>query len=234
MHEAIQLEDVHEILALEVVVALVVEIAQVAAGGVDLVHGDGGFHMGPAVGRPGRVRQVAGVELHQHGPPGADLLLQVRHEGPPGGEFLDVEPVEFEEIPMGELEEGPLVPFEVDGQGEGEGRQGFLPQAVEELDDHVRVAVGLCPDAVPAMDAMALVGGWIEREDLSHVESSGHGAALLAQASPRVLRTGSGQASSLNPCVLKSARAMRSSPKPMQAEWAGRPSAVRMSKAWPK
>ena len=68
---------------------------------------------------------------------------------------------------MRELEEGPLIALEINRQGERQGGDGFEAPGVQQLDPHIDVTIGLGPDALFAMNAVALVAVGVQGEDLS-------------------------------------------------------------------
>src|SRR6185503_1067170 len=137
----------------------------------------------------------------------------------PERKLLHVEAVQLVEIEERELEEGPLIALEVDGEGERQRRDGIVPQGVQQLDPGGDVAVRLRPEAAfVAVNLMALVRRRIEREHALHHR-------------PSIVRTSAGHERVSKPCLLNSASAMRSRPNPMHAVCAGFPSAVRMSNA---
>ena len=104
---------------------------------------------------------------------------------------------------MREFEERPLIPFEIDSKREGKRRYRLEPEPMQQLHHDIHVAVRLGPAAFLAVDGVALVGRGVEFSD-----DGGHSFSTP--------RTSDGQVSGSIPCVAKSARATRSSPKPTQ------------------
>src|SRR5262249_27457150 len=145
-------EDVGEIISLEVVITLIMEVAEPALGEIDRDGGDGRFLMFAFVGGAGGVGQKERIKLAENRPAQRDLLINVRGQGTPNGEFLDVQAIEAIEIGEAKLEKGPLVAFEIDRQGEGQGGDRFEAEAVEKLNKDIDVTIRLGPNAVLAMN----------------------------------------------------------------------------------
>ena len=77
VHAPVELEDVAEILAVERVVPLVVEIAELSPLGVDRVHRHARFLVHAVVRRARGVREIERIELDQHRPAERHLLFEM-------------------------------------------------------------------------------------------------------------------------------------------------------------
>src|SRR5581483_6659170 len=226
----IQPEGAGEILALELVIAGVVKIAQAAVRQVQVIQHNRGFRVltpvvrSRGIGQPERIR-LGGDQLA-----GAEIFLRMLEQGPPDIQFLDIDSVELAQLAMRRLEEGPLVALEVDCGHERQHGPGLQAQGVNHLDPDVHNTVLFHPRATLRVEHIARVGG--------RVQSLDGGQAVdrtRCGAQGQSFRTTSlGQLSGLKPWVLKSAMTMRSRPNPRQAVLAVLPSWVRMSKVWPK
>ncbi len=144
-----------EVVAVELEVAGVVEVAEASGGGVEHLGNDGRLGVGQPVGDPSGIGQVPRVDLHRAQPAEAELLGHVVDHRPPHVELGHLDAVDGPEVLRWVLEEGPLVALEVGGQREGGRGHGIETKGVEDLDPHVDVAVGLGP---AALGGVQLVG----------------------------------------------------------------------------
>ena len=215
----VQAEQAAEVLARELVVAGVVEIAEPlrprrrgwSSTMVVLVCwlavvGAGG------VGQPERVGlgadELAGAQVF-------DGMLEQRA---PDGQLLHVDAVQLAQLVRRRLEEGPLVALEVDRQGEGQRRQRARASARAAARSRCRRSSSSRPR--PRLRRAAGAAGSGPRSSPGKTS-----CRLMARAG---LRTSSGQRAGSKPWVFNSASVTRSSPKPRQAVWAIDSSALRM------
>src|SRR5664280_102421 len=143
-----QSERAVEVVALQLEVAGVVEVAHPTGLAVEHLGHDGALHVVDLVRDSPGVGQEPRVDLDGAQPPELQLLDHMVEHRPPHVELGDLQPVEHPEILRGVLEEGPLVALEVGAQGEGSARHRVEPECMEHLDPHVDVAVGLRPVAL--------------------------------------------------------------------------------------
>src|ERR1700730_5008656 len=133
---------------------------------------------------------MEGVELQQHRTTPSDLLFEVRGQGTPDQQLLDVQAKEIVEILERELEERPVIAFEVDAERERQCRIRLVAEGVRHLDPDVGVAVGFSSHSAFAVNGMAFVRLWIKLEN-----PLGHRS--------RTSRTLAGQRRGSKPCFLK-------------------------------
>src|SRR5437879_3107605 len=102
---------------------------------------------------------------------------------------------------MWKLEEGPLIPLEVDSERKRQGGDRLKIPGVQEFNPNIHVTIGFRPIAILEVDQMPLILGGVQRKNLLH-----HSANTCF--------TSWGQRTGSNPCLRNSASAMRSRPKP--------------------
>jgi len=112
--------------------------------------------------------------------------------------------VEVLQVRMRKLVERELVTFEVQADGEPEGRCRLQLKTVQRLNPQVDIAIGFRPMSCATMQPVSDIGLRVE---------AGQGGAH----NPSCRRTASGQFPERNPWCRKRASAMRSRPKPTHA-----------------
>ena len=90
-----------------------------------------------------RVGQVPRIELDDHRPSLPKLLDEMLGQRPVELHLVDVDAEQPLEVLPFRLEERPLVALEVGADSAAERRERLVPARVHELDQDVRVAVGL-------------------------------------------------------------------------------------------
>lgn len=177
--------------------------------------------MGGVVCDRGSVRQEPGVHLDRDEATLAQLLGNMIEHRSPHVHLRNFHPKEKAQILGGELEESPLIAFEVAFQCECSRRQRIEIERMEHLDPEVHVAIRLRPCAVQRVERMSRVVVRVERQEL---ETHGQSRSRRAR----------GQSSGSRPCARRSASTILSRPNPMQDEWAKAPSALVIPNAAPK
>lgn len=177
-----------------------------------------------AVARRRRVGQVPRVQLDDQRLPGREQLGDLNRQRPVGLHLVDVDAKQLLQILRLWLEEGPLVALEVHPDRATHRREGLVATGVQQLDDDVHVAVGL---DVGALARVRLVGA-IRRRVVP--EERHEAARRRAHGRHSSSRTASGHPCGSSPWVRNSPSAIRSRPKPRQAECATPPSASSIPK----
>ena len=214
-------EQLREVLAVQGVVARVVEVPEPSRREVEFVQHDGGLAVGVLVVGAGGVGQPEGIGLDAEQLACPEVLDRVGQHRAPDGEFLDVDAIERTQIAQRRFEEGPLVTFEIHPEHERQARARLQALRVEQLDPQVGVAVLLDPDAVGAVQRMAaMIGRTQPRQDGQTTHHAGQSRA----------RTPAGHVLGSKPWVLISASVTRSRPKPRHAVLATSPLLERMPK----
>jgi len=120
--KATGLKNLGKFVAVQMVLPLAVEIPHVAVFKIDLVHGHSRLYVSELVRGTRRIGQVERIKFYEDWSPFADLLFNVVHQAVPRIHFLDVETEQHQQIRVRELEERPLIPFEVDPERKRESR----------------------------------------------------------------------------------------------------------------
>ena len=167
--------------------------------------GRGSFDVfAPVAGRR-RVWQIPGVELDDDRAAGVDLLGDLQRQRSIRLHFVDVDAEQRLEIGRVRLEERPLVALKVQANERPKRCQRLVATAMEQLDDDVRVAVGLQVGAPRAVDRVGSVGAHVEVEQPA-ICACRRGA----HRSQSCRRTSSGQLAGSSPWVRRRARTIRS------------------------
>src|SRR6185503_14142100 len=95
---------------------------------------------------PGSIRQPEGVGFRADEPAGGQVLDRVLDQRPPDVELLDVEAIQLAELVVRRFEEGPLIAFEIDRDGERQDGARLEAQRLQHLDPDVDVTVLFYPD----------------------------------------------------------------------------------------
>ena len=117
-----QIEDPVEVVALELEVTGVVEVAQPPVLPVEHLHDHPGLGVVGPVGDPGRVGQIPGVDLDGEEVALGQVVGQVLDDRPPGVQLVHLEPEQRPQVLHRELEQGPLVAVEVGAERSGQRR----------------------------------------------------------------------------------------------------------------
>lgn len=215
------------VLADKLVERRVVVVAEGLGGTVDRL----GDHrrldvLAPIAGGRG-VGQEPGVELDGHRPPGLEQLGDLVGQRAPRLHLVDVDAEQVLEVARVGLEERPLIALEVEADQRAEDGQWLVAARVDELDQDVRVAVGLVIRPVTGMDRMRHVRRRIVPEQGDQAVGGRLHTGGRAHAGHSWARTSSGHVTGSSPCVRRSASVTRSCPNPRQAVCASPPSASR-------
>ena len=148
-------EEMDEILSLQLVIASVVEVAELLRVPIDRIDDNGALGVLPPIVRSRGIRHPEGIRFSEDQFALADVMFGVRQDvSTPDVEFEDVDAVQTRKIAMGRLKKSPLVALEVEPDRKAQHRRRIEPQRMQGFDPDVDVAVFFHPSTIIPVQVM--------------------------------------------------------------------------------